>query len=616
MRGVIAARVGLIVVLATWSGCGAPDAGPDAAADDASPGADSDGAPVPDAGSGDQGADAEVTGPSDGAMAEVGAADVDGAVDTEVLPAPVGIFREATEELGLPIIYSSTASLVDVDMDGRVDLFIGGHTLHPESMTELFLNTGEGFVALGLADRLIGDVPLDPDVMMTSSVDLNGDGLPELLVGGYFDGRLQVLWNRGDLQFEPATVYESALHVGTKVASVDIFDLDRDGDLDLYVSLKYPDVGVLPAEYTHPNVILLSDGAEGFEPVGIEIGPAYACGSKQTFATLTIPRAVFGRPDLLYIANDFSFDCAYESDPTDFPSFVQPEGWSDVLTTFLYSMAIDYTFVSETGDTLVAISDLGRQLMVTFPAEGPPTVDPLLLTPELAYTGWGNMFVDVDNDGDRDLLVASGLPFSETKYLQFMAQMLAQDFVAEESKLFYFEALGDGTFADQSAEAGPWFEPGSGEWFGLAHGDINGDGCVDIVVTLRTIKDATPLVAATRVEILTNYIKDNDTFVYDGPGTRVLLNSCPAPENHWVGVVVPDVPGTVVALTLSDGTTAYESVKGLVSVGARSGGGRLHFGLGPTRTPVSATAHDSKGDVIASGAALEVDTYNVLPLAP
>ena len=107
-----------------------------------------------------------------------------------------------------------------------------------------------------------------------------------------------------------------------------------------------------------------------------------------------------------------------------------------------------------------------------------------------------------------------------------------------------------------------------------------------------------------------------DGFSYLGPGVRILLNNCRTPDNHWVGLIVPDVPGTSAALTLSDGSVLRRSVKGLVGIGSRSGGGHLHFGLGPTRTPASVVIYDPQGAILTTSDTLLMDTYQSLPSLP
>lgn len=106
------------------------------------------------------------------------------------------------------------------------------------------------------------------------------------------------------------------------------------------------------------------------------------------------------------------------------------------------------------------------------------------------------------------------------------------------------------------------------------------------------------------------YDPRTDGYVYRGPGLRLMINNCTAPQNRWVGLRVPDVPGTLASLSLSDGSTVYEAVKGLSGIGARSGGGLLHFGLGPDLLPVSAAVYDVTGALVGSLSTLEVGAYN------
>jgi hypothetical protein len=110
-------------------------------------------------------------------------------------------------------------------------------------------------------------------------------------------------------------------------------------------------------------------------------------------------------------------------------------------------------------------------------------------------SGWGLKFFDYNNDGDIDLIVANGHPdlaiqahHPELRYLE---------------PLLLFEGV-SGTWKNVSAEAGPAFNRTiAGR--GLALGDFDNDGSVDVLVTTN-----------------------------DGP--PLLLRNNGGRENHWLGV--------------------------------------------------------------------------------
>jgi enediyne biosynthesis protein E4 len=110
-------------------------------------------------------------------------------------------------------------------------------------------------------------------------------------------------------------------------------------------------------------------------------------------------------------------------------------------------------------------------------------------------SGWGLKFFDYDNDGNLDLMIANGFP---------------DDLVEESShQVTYKEPLllfrSDGTsFKDVSAQSGPVFSK-SFPARGLAIGDFNNDGAVDVLVA------------------------NND-------GAPVLLRNNIGKNNHWLGI--------------------------------------------------------------------------------
>ena len=161
----------------------------------------------------------------------------------------------------------------------------------------------------------------------------------------------------------------------------------------------------------------------------------------------------------------------------------------------------------------------------------------------MTHSGWGNRFLDYDNDGWKDLLVAQGhdLDTIEMNYpnLHYREPML----LAHNSGK---------NFVDVSRESGEVFQQ---SWVarGLAVGDLDNDGRLDALVTTN-----------------------------DGPAF-VLHNETPT-QNHWLLLNLVghksnrDAIGAAVTLTTS-ATTQYATVSTAGSYQSSSDK-RVHFGLG------------------------------------
>ena len=112
-----------------------------------------------------------------------------------------------------------------------------------------------------------------------------------------------------------------------------------------------------------------------------------------------------------------------------------------------------------------------------------------------SMSGWGLKFFDYDNDGELDLIIANGSPddLIEEIYSMFRYR----------EPLLLFRNTGT-SYVDVSKESGPVFSKSfSGR--GLALGDFNNDGAVDVLVSV------------------------ND-------GAPVLLRNNVGTQNHWLGV--------------------------------------------------------------------------------
>jgi enediyne biosynthesis protein E4 len=164
------------------------------------------------------------------------------------------------------------------------------------------------------------------------------------------------------------------------------------------------------------------------------------------------------------------------------------------------------------------------------------------------FTGWGCGFFDIDHDGDLDVAIANGRVAKGTVWPQAELGKFWNRFA--EPKLL-FENDGHGNFADISSHAGG-FGRTPNVARGLAFGDLDGDGDIDLVA-----------------ENL-----DNSLTVYRNDG--------PKPANHWLivramtgkrdayGAIITASVGKQRLVRLAHPTYSYLS----------SSDPRAHFGLG------------------------------------
>jgi hypothetical protein len=164
-------------------------------------------------------------------------------------------------------------------------------------------------------------------------------------------------------------------------------------------------------------------------------------------------------------------------------------------------------------------------------------------------SGWSNGAVDLDNDGWKDLVVARG------NVMDNIEEISRHFRYAEPNSVF--RNLGNGQFADVSATAGVDFTRPA-PYRGLAYGDLDNDGRMDLVVT-----------------------------ALGGP-VRVFRNVTET-SNHWILLKLVGTKsnrmgiGAQVRITTDDGRKLYNEAT--TSTGyAASSDPRVHFGLGGSRT--------------------------------
>jgi hypothetical protein len=424
-----------------------------------------------------------------------------------------GAFREITAEAGVKFQHvapktskkylietmGSGVALFDYDNDGRLDLYVvnGAPIADPMPLGSIPEKAGpEHWNRLfhQKSDGTFEDVTEKAGVqgvgygMGVAAADYDNDGYQDLYVTAYGSNRLY--HNNGNGTFTDVTEKAGVGGSGWSSSAAWV-DLDQDGLLDLvvlrYVDWDFNDVwcGEHTAElrgYCHPDVfkpiaplVFHNDGNGHFTEVAQKLGlskPAKALG----IAIADYDRD--GRIDL-YISNDSMVEFLYHNKGNG--TFEEVGLMSEVAVdddgrTYA-GMGVDFADYDNDGLPDIVVDDLANQKYALYKNEGggnftyasQPTG---IARMTLLHSGWGIRFIDYDNDGWKDLLIAQGhdLPSIQRTFpqLRYREPMLLARNTGR-------------SFVDVSADAGAVFQqPWVGR--GMATGDIDNDGRIDAVV--------------------------------------------------------------------------------------------------------------------------------------
>lgn len=441
-------------------------------------------------------------------------------------------------DMYLPETTGAGCAFFDYDNDGWMDIYLVNsgrcdfYDPKPPLRNALYRNNRDGT----FTDVTIkAGIPGGGYGMGVAVGDCDGDGWPDLYVTQY--GRSILYHNNGDGTFTDVTEKAGVAAPGW-ASSVVWFDYDNDGRLDLFVC-RFVDFDKSKNKFCGNH----------------EKGERYYC----------IPRVYDPMPCWLFHNNgDGTFtDVSSQTDiaksfgkawgvvATD----INNDGWMDLFVAndttenFLFvnrgkgkfeeiglqagvgysadgrprsGMGVDSADYDQDGWMDLFVANVDQEMYALYHNNHDESFDDMAAPTGIGTTtrlmsGWGLKFFDYDNDGNLDLFLANGHPddrieerFSQVKYKEPM---------------LLFRNIGQG-FINVSEKSGPVFaKPFAAR--GVAVGDFNNDGAVDVLVAVNG-------------------------------GAPVLLRNNIGKQNHWLGVRLvgkkanPDAIGALIAWQADD----------------------------------------------------------------
>jgi hypothetical protein len=468
-----------------------------------------------------------------------------------------------TDARHFPTAYASGAAIFDFDNDGRLDLYFATMTYLPVGTKQtgpnrLYRNLGDGRFEDATERSGLGYAGFCHGITVG---DIDNDGDPDVFLSNY--GPDVLYRNNGDGTFQDISKRAGIDRPGWSTGGV-FLDHDNDGDLDLYV-INYGQWKLPEDDRTCNGQIGI--GAPGPGPVRIYCSPhsitparhtLYRNNGDGTFSDVT-EAAGLGRTDGrglgalaadlngdgrvdLYVANDMCPNFVYfnRGDGTfDDATFTSGAGYGPHGESRA-GMGVDAEDVNGDGQPELMVTNYWGEGIGLFFNLGDGLFQDRskakgVWHDSLPWVGWGCVLADFDSDGWPDCFVANGNVDNNQHLLSRYFNPYAQPPLLHRNE--------NGTrFHLSTRDVGGYFDSDH-VGRGVAYGDIDDDGDIDLVVNH---KDGPPAVLR------------NDTQTSNG-WIRLKLEGGPSNRDAIGARVEVEAGGRVIVRMRKGGTSIASS---------------------------------------------------------